>query len=125
MFRSLFGSQPTAAPVGPGPLNIKSITAPELNERLQNGEKLLLVDVRTTPEYAYEGHIAGARLLPLNMLPKRASELPKDAAIICICRSGNRSQAACEQLAHMGYEDVTNLAGGMFGWRRAGLPIEK
>jgi len=125
MFRSLFGSPPAVTPVGPGPLNIKSITASDLNERIQNGEKLLLVDVRTTPEYAHDGHIAGSRLLPLNMLPRRVGELPKDAAIICICRSGNRSQAACEQLASLGYEDVTNLAGGMFGWQRAGLPIER
>ena len=121
MFRSLFRG------IG-GPatdLNVKSTTAAELNDRIQGGEELLLLDVRTSQEYAHDGHVAGSRLLPMNMLLQRSSELPKDAAIICICRSGNRSQAACEQLAKIGYEDVTNLKGGMFGWRRAGLPIER
>jgi len=122
MFRSLFGAP---AQGYAGSLNIKSATAAELHKRIQDGEKLLLLDVRTSPEYAYDGHIAGSRLLPLNMLIQRAGELPKDATIICICRSGSRSQAACEQLASMGYEDVTNLAGGMFGWLRAGLSVER
>lgn len=106
-------------------LNVKLTNATDLQARIQNGEELLLLDVRTSQEYAHDGHVAGSRLLPMNMLMQRGSELPKDAAIVCICRSGNRSQAACEQLATMGFEDVTNLKGGMFGWRRAGLPIER
>ena len=121
MFRSLFRGMG-----GPAhELNIKSTNATELNERIQSGEELLLLDVRTSQEYAHDGHVTGSRLLPMNMLMQRSSELPKDATIICICRSGNRSQAACEQLATMGFEDVTNLQGGMFGWRRAGLPVER
>lgn len=120
MFRTLFRGLNAPA----HGLNVKSTTAPELHKRMQAGEELLLLDVRTSQEYAYDGHVAGSRLLPLNMLMQRSGELPKEATIICICRSGNRSQAACEQLAAMGFDDVTNLTGGMFGWRRAGLPME-
>jgi len=50
-------------------------------------------------------------------------ELPKDREIICVCHSGNRSQAATRQLSTAGYQ-VTNLNGGMIAWVRAGLPIK-
>jgi rhodanese-related sulfurtransferase len=58
------------------------------------------------------------------MLSSQLDELPKDKTIVCICRSGNRSHTACEHLSVNGFTDVINLSGGMFGWRRAGLPYE-
>jgi rhodanese-related sulfurtransferase len=39
-----------------------------------------------------------------------------------VCRSGSRSQVACEQLADAGFENLANLAGGMIDWKRHGLP---
>jgi rhodanese-related sulfurtransferase len=53
---------------------------------------------------------------------QRVEELPKDQPIVFVCRSGNRSQVACEQLSRLGYENVTNFEGGMIAWKRAGLP---
>ena len=118
MLQALFGRrQATDSPV-------RQITATELNEELQNGNAPIMVDVRTPGEYERDGHIAGSRLLPLNVFMQRVNELPQDRPIVCVCRSGNRSQAASEQLIAQGFENVANLSGGMFGWRRAGLPIE-
>lgn len=119
MFRSLFGG-PAASVTGPA-----AITAPELKQRLDSGERLYLLDVRSSDEYAHDGRIAGSHLLPLPLLSMRLSELPKDATIVCVCRSGNRSGVAAEQLAREGFSNAINLSGGMIGWQRAGLPTQR
>ena len=94
----------------------------ELYERMQANEPLTVIDVRSSNEYA-GGHIAGARLLPLPTVRQRSDELPTDGPIVCVCRSGARSQAACEQLAGMGFTNTINLTGGMIAWQRNGLPV--
>jgi rhodanese-related sulfurtransferase len=63
-------------------------------------------------------------LLPLAVLPHRIDELPKEATIICVSRSGARSHTAAEHLLALGFEDVVNLNGGMIGWRHARLPYQ-
>lgn len=117
MFRNLFGGKSAAA--------VATINAPELKRRLDAGERLYLLDVRSAEEYAHDGHIAGSHLLPLPMLSMRLDELPRDTPIVCVCRSGNRSGVAAEQLARQGFSDVINLGGGMVGWARAGLPTKR
>jgi rhodanese-related sulfurtransferase len=69
-------------------------TAAELKARLARGERLAIIDVRTPEEYAF-GHIPGARLLPLDQLPRLARTLNPDEEIILVCRSGNRSMQRC------------------------------
>ena len=100
---------------------IPQLDAQQLWQKLEEDDSVLLVDVRTPGEYEME-HIPGSRLLPLSVLRQRSDELPQDRPIVCVCRSGARSQSACEQLAALGFEDVANLSGGMIGWKRAGLP---
>jgi rhodanese-related sulfurtransferase len=124
MFRSLFGYTNEAAPVSTDIAGVKQLDASGLHERLENGERIFLLDVRSAQEYAYDGHIAGSHLMPLPMLMSRAQELPHDMPIVCVCRSGNRSQTAAEQLLRLGYSDVANLAGGMRGWRALALPYD-
>ncbi|MBK8899873.1 MAG: rhodanese-like domain-containing protein [Anaerolineaceae bacterium] len=102
---------------------VKTITPQEAQEKLTNREKMLLLDVRQAEEYAHDGHIKGSRLMPLGTLSSRLGELPKDAPIVCVCRSGARSRTACELLQRQGFTDVTNLSGGMIAWKRAGLPF--
>ena len=116
MWKTLFGTREES--------RIKNISAVALQEQMATDHSLLLVDVRSSQEYAKDGHIEGAKLLPLQVLAQRSAELPTDRPIVCVCRSGNRSKVACEQLAGMGFEDVTNLSGGMIGWRRSGYPVE-
>ena len=117
LFQSLFGSR-SGSPI-PG------VNATELNDLLQSGQETLLIDVRSPGEYAHDGHIEGARLMPLQELFQKTDELPQDQEIIFICRSGNRSMVACQQMARLGYSNVKNFEGGMIAWQRAGLPISR
>jgi rhodanese-related sulfurtransferase len=60
--------------------------------------------------------------IPLGQLSRRAAELPEHRAVVTVCRSGARSARAAAMLARDGRE-VSNLAGGMRAWVRAGLPV--
>ena len=81
----------------------------------------VLLDVREPREWQ-AGHAPRARHIPLGQLPRRAAELPKSRAVVTVCRSGARSARAATMLARQGRE-VSNLAGGMRAWARAGLPV--
>lgn len=117
MFQSLFGFKKH--------VDVPQIGAQELHKRRGSSEPLVLIDVRTPREYEFDGHIAGSRLLPLSSLHQRLAELPKDQTIVCVCRSGARSQSACEMLASAGFTHVVNLRGGMIDWKRNGLPLSQ
>ncbi|MBK9123732.1 MAG: rhodanese-like domain-containing protein [Chloroflexi bacterium] len=98
-----------------------NISAVEANERIANGATV--VDVRQQQEYV-DGHIKGAKLIPLNELSSRMNELPKDRELVIVCRSGSRSSVATRQLNGAGYNAV-NLSGGMIAWSGARLPIKR
>lgn len=115
MFRSLFGQVM-------GGTAVTNITPADVQQKLKARQKVLILDVRQPEEYARDGHIKGSRLMPLGSLSSRLNELPRDVPIICVCRSGARSRTACEQLQREGFEDVSNMSGGMMTWKRAGLP---
>ena len=81
-----------------------------------------LLDVREPSEWE-AGHIDGAVLIPLAELSTRMSEIPKDKTVVIICRSGNRSAQARDQLRAAGYSQTTSVDGGMNAWIEAGLPV--
>jgi glyoxylase-like metal-dependent hydrolase (beta-lactamase superfamily II)/rhodanese-related sulfurtransferase len=83
-----------------------------------------VLDVREPHEYA-EAHIPGAHLVPQAELALRLDEIPRDREILAVCRSGSRSLRAARFLKAIGYERVTNLAGGTQGWEQAGHPAER
>lgn len=88
----------------------------------------LLVDVRETEEYSGElGHIAGSRLIPLQLLAARAGELDawRHQPVIVVCRAGVRSTTAAAILTSLGFEQVANLKGGMLAWNDQGLQVER
>jgi rhodanese-related sulfurtransferase len=120
MFKSFFNRETQTQTQS----KVKHISAAQLNSFINSDEEFVLVDVRSPMEYQYDGHINGARLLPLQALAGRLNELPKDKTIVCICRSGNRSYFACEQLASAGFEDIINISDGMIGWKMAGYPVQ-
>jgi rhodanese-related sulfurtransferase len=99
------------------------LSASELNEKLKFGKHPIVVDVRQ-PEEFHQGHIAGAKLIPLGELRKRMKELPQAREIVCVCASGSRSSSAAKVLAKEGYT-VFDMQGGMLAWRHAKLPIQK
>lgn len=95
---------------------IPEIAPHELNEKLKDKRKFLLVDVRQ-PEEFKSGHVPGATLIPLGELSRRINELPKDKEIACICATGSRSSSAAKMLSRQGY-NVINVRGGMYLWSR-------
>lgn len=94
--------------------NVPQITPQELRQCLEKGEDLVLIDVREDEEVAY-GMIPGALHIPMGEIPYRTEDIPSDANVIFICRSGARSQRVCEYLQQFGYQ-ATNLSGGMIEW---------
>ncbi len=77
---------------------------------------LVVLDVRTPAEFA-SGHIPNARLIPVDELEDRLSELPaKDTPILVHCAAGGRSAAACDLLGQRGWSRLMNLVAGMHGW---------
>ena len=86
----------------------------EVNERLAKGEKLNIIDVRESDEWA-NGHIPTAKHIPLGTLGSQSDQLDRKTSYIIVCHSGNRSGLACELLEELGY-DVTNMVGGMSHW---------
>jgi len=102
---------------------LPSISAVELSEKLKNGKRPLVLDVRQPSEYR-SGHIAGAKLIPLNELGRRMKELPQSREIVCVCASGNRSSSATRMLTGAGYNAI-NMKGGMSAWRSAKLAVKK
>lgn len=81
-----------------------------------------LIDVRQPDEYE-EARVPGARLIPLATLPERVHEVPTDATVYVICRSGGRSAKAVEFLRQQGV-DAVNVAGGTLAWIDADQPYE-
>ncbi|MGW4499125.1 rhodanese-like domain-containing protein [Micromonospora sp. NPDC004336] len=80
-----------------------------------------VLDVREPFEYV-EGHVAGARLVPLAQLPTVVADLPRGQSVFVICASGNRSLAAAQFLARAGI-DARSVSGGTGGWVRSGRPV--
>jgi uncharacterized membrane protein YdjX (TVP38/TMEM64 family)/rhodanese-related sulfurtransferase len=98
-----------------------------LSQRLDTGEDLLLLDVRTPEEFTGElGHIAGARNLPLDSLHARSEELAawQERPVMLVCHTDRRSANAARILARKGFGDLHVIKGGMVAWNAAGLPIE-
>ncbi len=81
-----------------------------------------VVDVRAVNEWR-EGHIAGARHVPLGRLPARLADIPADRPVVVQCKSGGRSAIAASLLRRLGRQDVLNLTGGVEAWVAAGQPV--
>ena len=88
----------------------------EAKKRMDSGDPVVILDVRTQAEYD-AGHIAGAVLLPNEKIGEEMpTELPdKNAEILIYCRSGNRSAQAARKLVEMGYTAVYDF-GGINSW---------
>jgi rhodanese-related sulfurtransferase len=103
---------------------VRLVTVEELSRLLERGEAVAL-DVRGSVEFEL-GHIKGAVAMPLGLVAKRASELPKEKLIVpyCACSAEQISARAVEELKKQGYENAAALVGGWDEWVRAGLPVE-
>lgn len=109
-------SAPPEATVTAATAQYHKITAEEAKARMDSGDEILVLDVRTQEEYD-AGHIAGAVLLPNEtIVDTKPDSLPDlNAEILIYCRSGNRSAQAAKKLAAMGYTNVYDF-GGILDW---------
>ena len=96
-------------------MSVKQLSATELKNKIQQNDKLFLLDVREPNEYQH-ARIADSVLIPLNQLPQRLGELDLDQEIVVICHHGMRSQQAANYLVQSDFKNVTNLIGGIDAW---------
>jgi len=90
-------------------MQINQMTPVELKQELENQTPLFLLDVREPIEFRY-AKIEGSVLIPLNQ------ELDKAQHVVVICHHGMRSLQAANYLVHYGFEQVSNLIGGVDAW---------
>lgn len=91
---------------------------------IKNKPDLQLIDVRTAAEYA-DGHLAKAKVIPLQELESRLGEIDKSKPVLLYCRSGHRSGNALKILVGKGYNQAKHMEGGISAWQAAGLPVTK
>jgi uncharacterized membrane protein YdjX (TVP38/TMEM64 family)/rhodanese-related sulfurtransferase len=100
----------------------------DLKQRMDAGEDVLLLDVRTPEDYAGEqGHISGSTLLPLEQLEQRIDEIGDyyEKTVVTICRTDRKSSKAAQILAENGFADVHVAKMGMTDWIKKDYPVEK
>lgn len=87
----------------------------------------LVLDVREPEEWRDEGHIPGAVGIPLRELAGRCAELDawRHRPIVAVCRAGVRSTTAAAILTSLGFEEVSNMKGGMLAWSESALPVHR
>ena len=91
------------------------ITPQELKSRLDQGEKLTLIDVREPVEVGICS-LEQAKHIPLGELPDRLNEFKPDTSLILYCHHGPRSMQAAQFLRHKGFENAFSLEGGIDAW---------
>lgn len=93
---------------------MKTITADELQKRVEAGEELNIIDVREDDEVA-AGMIPGAKHIPLGEVAERVGELDAEKEYHMVCRAGRRSEMACSILESHDINTI-NVEGGMTAW---------
>lgn len=99
-----------------------------VKQKLDTGEDVLLLDVRSAEDYVGEqGHVKGSVLIPLEELNTRLSEIENflEKTVMTICRTDRRSEKAAQILAKHGFADVHVVKQGMTDWNAKNFPVEK
>ena len=107
----------------PGTTKAASISATELNARLESGDAPVVIDVRTPEEYV-TGHVPGAVNIPFDQVAERIGEVDAPHGVVLYCMVGPRARKGESALLAAGYESVLHLEGGLAAWQAAGLPVE-
>ncbi len=102
---------------------VQNVDADQARMLLQQRPEIFLLDVRSPGEY-FQVRLEGARLIPIDQLQRRVSEIPKGPVLI-YCAVGSRSSAVADYLLRLGYTEVYNLYGGIWAWQVRGLPVLK
>ncbi|HEV2824530.1 MAG TPA: metalloregulator ArsR/SmtB family transcription factor [Actinomycetota bacterium] len=104
---------------------LEPVSREELARRLQNGDDLVVLDVRPTAEYA-AGHVPGAVSIPVGELRRRLAELPADREVVAYCRGPYCAFAheAVAVLRQAGFA-ARRLEDGLPEWEAAGLAVTR
>ncbi len=92
------------------------ITPSELAEWLQRDDRPYLLDVRNPYEVEIAAIPGTDKVIPVDQLPERLSELDSSREMVVYCRSGARSGSAVELLKSAGFRKVKNMVGGVLRW---------
>jgi monothiol glutaredoxin len=95
---------------------VRPMSVDDLKARLERGDDLAIYDVRT-PEERATAHIADSVLVDADEA-RRIEALPTDVPLVFYCHHGQRSLAAAEHFASLGFTNVHNLEGGIDAWSR-------
>ena len=102
---------------------IMQITAAELERELAaDPGSIQIVDVRRKPEWEV-GHIPVALHKPLDHVADMLGDLDRSKPVVVHCKGGYRSAIGCSLIQRAGFENVTNLIGGLDAWQATGLPV--
>ena len=107
---------------------VRQLSSTQVQALTETSPGPVILDVREPEEYMGElGHIPGSILMPLKDLTSHAEELGnyKDRHVIAVCRAGVRSTTAAAILTGLGFEQVSNLKGGMLDWSDKNFPVER
>ncbi len=106
--------QPVTMPVP------ETVTVAEAAELRESGA--YFIDVRTPEEYQ-QVRIPDVPLIPIDELPERLNEIPKDRQVVFVCAAGGRSARARDLAREAGYTLVTSMDGGVTDWQAKNLPV--
>ena len=101
---------------------VHDLTPAQVAQGLAEG-RILLVDVREPNETAAEAYPEGV-VVPLSSFDPQAIPDPQGRQVVFACRSGKRSVTAARVAQQQGFPYDHHLAGGMLGWKAAGLPTK-
>lgn len=105
---------------------IKKLDPQSFEKKLNESKEPILVDVRTSGEYA-QGHLANAVLIDIysDDFKSRVAKLDKSKPVFVYCKAGSRSISAVDVFTDLGFKEVYDLSGGISAWQRANKPITK
>ncbi len=115
-----------------GNQGIEEILPAELNDKIEAGSDVFILDVREPFEFE-QLRMSDSTLIPLNSLGANETHLSEQckklaaaraSEVVVICRSGVRSLSGASVLKRMGFENVKSLKTGVVGWAMAGFPTE-
>ena len=100
---------------------VVNVTPQRAWELISKGE-VEVVDVRDPSEWE-QGHVPGARLVPLAQVRSNPRKSLPEAGILFVCAGGVRSQTAARVAIEHGITRVYSVIGGTSSWIKAGLPL--
>lgn len=107
-------------------LHLARITTDELRQRLEAGERMVIVDLRHARDFQENPlTIPGAIRLAPSEIARRHAEIPLDREVVLCCTcpdEGSSAQVALRLMRH-GIQRVRPLAGGFEAWSKRGLPL--